>query len=318
MIKMMMVKYLLYKHLWIIVTLASVGISGCGAQDKSEEWGKRSPFRDVAEGSAKEIVLVRCRSYPLHLSGQVDLRETGFWREYGLWQAGDSGRQEAAGPSERGKEGPAWPGALPTTFAADMVSLWQSNGLIVAVAPLEAWGPFREELLALGAQMPNQEIWVVGKAPEQRNLYTYPLNEASHLFFARKGGVLDGQTFEAGQLLFRMRCEPEPGGGAGSAVYMKLVPVFQSGRLQQSFGPDDYGTIQRISVLPEVAFDFLALEGVVPAEHFVFIASRSPAGPTRELGQTMFTSMEEGNNEQLALVVLCQVRTGKQLKAEAQ
>ena len=309
--------YVSHIDLQLLTLLACVTMLGCQTQDTSQDWVEQSPFRDVPKTAAEEVIVVSCRSYPLYLPSQLDMTTTGFWRQYGLAGVADQEQSRLADADDEPEQATSWPAATPTTFADDMVRLWQYNGLNVAVAPLSAWAPFRKELLAAGARMRKKKMWLITNSSEQLDIYAYPLDKPSHLFLARPHGLLDGQTLEPGNMVFRVSCIPR-NHTAGSPTYMKLTPVFQAAWPQQRFGPDQFGTMRRISELPEVTFDFLALQGVVPRDHFICIVPRPQTAAANELGRAMLTRTQTGDNEQLAIILLCQVKTGEQLKSETQ
>jgi hypothetical protein len=281
--------------LWVLICIFLA--AGCQEEDGISELTGQSPFKNAPSSPAEEILIVSCQGYPLELPGQVDVMALPFWSEHALAQ--ESGNISAS--------------ATPA-FSAEQLNLWRQNGLHLAVAPLDDWAQFRQELMDAGGRSMSSTISLLRKPTDVAEFPAAWVPQSTSVFIIGSSGIPRGYTLSQGDCLFSVNCVPGREVPQPSSLYTKIVPEFHAALPSERFDRDAFGTLRRIIENPRMVFNQMTLEGQLPKDHFICIAAKTKPITAGNLGQLFLTRTEGTDNYQLVLILVPGLQTGAEVR----
>ena len=280
--------------LWVLICIFLA--TGC-QEDEVSELTRQSPFKNAPPAPAEEILIVSCQSYPLELSGQVDVMALPFWNKHAL--AEESGNISIS--------------AKPP-FSAGQLNLWRQNGLHVAVAPLDDWAQFRQELMDAGGLSMSSTISLLRRPTDVAEFPTSWVPQSTSVFITGSSGIPRGYTLSQGDCLFSVNCLPGREIPQPSSLYIKIVPEFHAAHSSERFDRDAFGVLRRIIENPRIVFNQMTLEGQLSKGHFICIAAKTKPITAGNLGQLFLTRTEGTDNYQLVMILVPALQTGAEVR----
>ncbi|MBN1765426.1 MAG: hypothetical protein JW860_09240 [Sedimentisphaerales bacterium] len=243
-----------YKYLGLFLVLAAF-FAGCEDAEMAR-LKEESPFKVDQPADPDRIIFVTCNYLPLELPGHVDVEELVFWR------------RNSFDPAERENNA-----GVESGFDTNMLRSWEQNGFILALAPIDQWQRFVEELDTLGAiRMPGRTA-LFRNARQVAEVFSYIQEVPTSVFVNDAGGRLRGYSLTNGECLFQVNCVPTEKKWPVESLYVKLAPMFRSpeydGRVVQD---EEYDQIRLVREPREVIFEQMTLAGRIKRGYFLVIA----------------------------------------------
>lgn len=268
----------------LAVVAPTVLTAGCRQDDPLADLIADSPFRDpLQQRSTKEVLLVTCQFQALEVPGHVAVTDFPFW------------------PAAQANSSDAPP------LSPQLVDRWRANGLIVAAAPIEHWPSLRQGIVDAAGLMWRQGITTFRSAAELAEFPAYPNEKATPVFVFDAHGSPQGFTAPPGDCLFRMTCVPRTGLPSETDMRIKIVPLIAGTRQKHQFVKDQH-RLRRVQHSPEIVFQELMLDAVIPTGYFICIAALPQATGPESLGERFLLRKRDGKNYQQIVVLVPEMR----------
>ena len=281
-----------FAFLLVAVTVLIV-TAGCRQKDPLAELIADSPFRDQPQPhSAKDVLLVSCQFHSLELPGHVAVTDFPFW------------------PAAQVQTNDAAP--LPP----EIVARWRANGLIVATAPVDHWPSLRQGIVDAAGLMWRQAMAGFRSAADLAEFPAYPNEKSTPVFVFDAYGTPRGFTAPPGDCLFRMTCVPRTRLSSETDMRVKIVPLIAGSRQEHRFVKDQH-RLRRVQQSPEIVFQELSLDAVIPNGYFICIAALPQSNGPESLGERFLLRQRDGKNYQQIVILVPEMRRVKPSNAAA-
>ena len=262
--------------------------TSCQPKDPLDELIADSPFQDFnRERTAKEVLLVTCQFNALELPGQIVAADLPFWREFG-------------------------PSRVSSTLPAPLARTWRANGFLVTIAPTEQWPLLRRSIIAGAGTLARQGSKTFRSPVDLADFPAYGYQETTSLFVVGANPSPRGLTAPPGQCSFRVTCVPHSTLPDETDLHVRIVPNIIGSEEKLRFVKDQQGA-RRIRESANIVFDELALEILLPKEHFICIAAASQQTGPDSLGQLFMRRHRSGENYQQLIVLVPEMRMSRAL-----
>jgi len=275
-------------YFWIFLVLPLLFLAyGCTQKNEEIELLKReNPFRTARIEPAKPKTILTCQFYPVELPGAVTLSSL-------LEPDSATGQQESARKDLSNKP-----------FGGEKGALWRKNGLDIFLVSGEVWPELSQKFNQSGGRMLSQTTAMFRTPDEQANFSTYARYETTSLFINEGKNALRGYTLGEGACLFRMTCVPDQFDQEPNFFNITIVPVFESGYMEESYQRDEFGNIRRIRNRQEVPFNELKLSGQVPPDSFLCVVSRPAGHSVNTVGSMFLRQTQAAQNIQMMCIFI--------------